>query len=42
MDSIVFDLSFVDNANAAVNDNFEPFWPDDVMDECAKRGVQLL
>lgn len=31
-DSIVFDLSFIDNARASVNDNFEPFYPDEVME----------
>ncbi len=39
VDSIVFDLSFVDNANAAVNDNFEPFWPDDVMEKALEKST---
>ena len=32
-DSIVFDLSFIDNALASVNDSFEPFYPDEVMEK---------
>ena len=30
-ESVVFDLSFIDNSGAAVNDKFEPFYPDEVM-----------
>ena len=35
-DSIVFDLSFLDNAKASVDDNFEPFWPDEVLEKRLK------
>jgi len=35
-DSVVFDLSFIDHARAGVNDNFEPFYPDEVMEDTLK------
>ena len=35
-ESIVFDLSFLDSAKASVNDDFEPFWPDEVMEAALK------
>ena len=37
-ESIVFDLSFIDSAKASVNDNFEPFWPDEVMEEALSKS----
>ncbi len=38
VESIVFDLSFIDSAKASVNDNFEPFWPDETMEESLKNS----
>ncbi|WP_191014086.1 adenylate/guanylate cyclase domain-containing protein [Treponema zioleckii] len=38
-ESIVFDLSFLDSAKASVNDDFEPFWPDEVMEESLKKST---
>ena len=36
--SVVFDLSFLDSAKASVNDDFEPFWPDEVLEESLKNS----
>ena len=37
-DSVVFDLSFIDDAKAAVNSDFEPFYPDDVMEAALEKS----
>ena len=36
--SVVFDLSFIDSAKASVNDDFEPFWPDEVLEEALENS----
>ena len=37
-DSIVFDLTFSDKAPASVDDNFQPFWPDDAFESSLQKS----
>ena len=37
-DSIVFDLTFSDKAPASVDDNFQPFWPDDALESSLQKS----
>lgn len=37
-ESVVFDLTFTDKAPASVDDNFQPFWPDDVLESSLKKS----
>lgn len=37
-DAVIYDLVFADNSKASVNSNFEPFYPDDVMQEALENS----
>ncbi|MCR5285443.1 MAG: adenylate/guanylate cyclase domain-containing protein [Treponema sp.] len=39
--AIVFDLTFIDHAKASVNDDFQPFWPDEVMEEALEKSKNV-